>query len=53
MRLATVHPGVTEEEVRGSTGFELPPEPPASETPAPTEEELAALRRVDPEAVLG
>jgi glutaconate CoA-transferase subunit B len=48
MRLASVHPGVTPEDVRSATGFELeiPEHVPA--TPPPSDEELATLRtRVD------
>lgn len=52
MRLATVHPGVREEEVRAATGFELASGGSVSETPAPTEEEIEALRRVDPTGIL-
>ena len=51
MRLKSVHPGVTVEQVVQNTGFELviPAEVPT--TPEPTAEELAALRRVDPTGV--
>lgn len=52
MRLASVHPGVTVEGVREATGFELLAPAPVPETPAPTEEELAELRRLDPAGVL-
>jgi len=52
MRLATVHPGVSEEEVRAATGFEIASGGPAPETQAPTEEELSTLRRVDREGIL-
>lgn len=52
MRLATVHPGVGVADVQAATGFELVLPPSVPETPAPTEEELAALRRLDPTGVL-
>jgi glutaconate CoA-transferase, subunit B len=46
----SIHPYTTPEEVAGQTGFavdvtNVPP------TPLPTDEELAALRRVDPEGI--
>lgn len=49
MVLASVHPGVSEEEVRENTGWELRVADDISETPAPTEEELALLGQFDPE----
>jgi len=52
MRIASVHPGVTESAVRTATGFDLLAGPPPAETPPPTEEELAELRRIDPEGLL-
>ncbi len=52
MRLATLHPGVTEAEVRAATGFDLPSGAPLGETPAPTERELELLRQIDPEGLL-
>ncbi len=52
MRLASVHPGVEVEEVRRATGFPLPGPEPVPVTPAPTEEELSELRRIDPTGVL-
>ena len=49
MRVESVHRGVTREKVVESTGFELLWAPAASETPAPTEDELRVLRQeVDP-----
>jgi len=51
MRLVSTHPGIHEEEVRRATGFELAPGP-VAETEPPSQEELAALRRVDPTGVL-
>ncbi len=52
MRLATLHPGVTEEEVRAATGFELAPGLAPSITPPPTAAELELLRGFDPDGVL-
>lgn len=51
MRLATVHPGVGEDEVQAATGFELAPSTPTTTEP-PTTEELTTLRRLDPDGVL-
>ena len=49
MRLESVHPGITPEQVKKATGFDLPVSPDLTETPAPTEEALEVLRReVDP-----
>jgi glutaconate CoA-transferase, subunit B len=53
MRLKSVHPGVTVEQVLASTGFQpiVPARVPT--TPAPTEEQVALLRnRIDVEGVL-
>ena len=53
MRLKSVHPGVTVEQVLASTGFQpvVPDNVPT--TPAPTEEQVALLRnRIDVEGVL-
>ncbi len=52
LRLASVHPGVSAEEVRAQTGFELPGSDPVAETPPPTAAELAELERLDPAGVL-
>ena len=51
MRVKALHPGVTAERARENAGFELlvPPDAPATEPP--TEEELAALRHLDPERI--
>lgn len=46
MRLRTVHPGVEVAEVMAATGFALAPGP-VDATPPPSEEELAALDRID------
>ena len=48
MRLEAVHPGVTVEEVRASTGFELLTADPVATTAPPSERELAILRAMDP-----
>ena len=50
MRLRSVHPGVTVDEVVAATGFELVVPPDVPETRLPTDEELALIREViDPE----
>jgi glutaconate CoA-transferase, subunit B len=49
MRVESLHPGVTEEEVRDNTGFELLFRHPPAVTPEPAEAELRILREeVDP-----
>jgi len=47
--LETVHPGHSVEEVRERTGWDLMVAPHVIETSAPTDAELAAIRRFDPE----
>jgi glutaconate CoA-transferase subunit B len=47
--LASVHPGCTVEDVRANTGWDLKVAPDVAETPPPTEDELAELRRLDPD----
>lgn len=49
MVLASVHPGVTAEEVQAQTGWPLRPAVPVVETPPPSADELAMIRRFDPE----
>lgn len=50
MRLATLHPGVTLDEVRAQTGFDLVVPPSVPETPRPTAEQIRLLReRIDPD----
>jgi glutaconate CoA-transferase subunit B len=49
MRLDAVHPGVTVEQVRDNTGFELLLAPEIATTAPPTNDELAMLRALDPE----
>ncbi|MCS6906302.1 MAG: hypothetical protein RML93_00300 [Anaerolineales bacterium] len=49
MRLVTTHPGVSVEQIQRQTGFPLEVSPDLSETPLPSEEELALLRnQIDP-----
>lgn len=48
MRLRSVHPGVSVDQVVEATGFELVIEGDVPETPPPTAEEVAALRKLDP-----
>jgi glutaconate CoA-transferase subunit B len=47
--LASVHPGHTAEEVRAETGWDLQVQEGVGETAGPTEGELAAIRKFDPE----
>jgi len=49
MRLEALHPGVTADDVRKNTGFELLVAPRPETTEPPTQAELDILRRVDPE----
>jgi glutaconate CoA-transferase, subunit B len=49
MRLETLHPGVTVEEVKERTGFELLIPEKISYTKPPTDEELRNLRELDPD----
>ena len=50
MRLRSVHPGVTVEDVVGATGFALDVADPPEVTRSPTAEELRLIREViDPE----
>ena len=52
MRIASVHPGVTVEEVQAGTGFPLHVDADVPTTREPTEEELKLLREVlDPKGV--
>jgi glutaconate CoA-transferase, subunit B len=49
MRLLSLHPGVTQNQVQGATGFRLEDSDSIAHTPAPTERELCLLREeVDP-----
>jgi glutaconate CoA-transferase subunit B len=49
MVLASVHPGVSVDEVLANTGWSLRLADDLAQTPAPTEAELAMLRQFDPE----
>jgi acyl CoA:acetate/3-ketoacid CoA transferase beta subunit len=49
MRLLSVHPGVTAEQVIEATGFALALTEPVATTRMPTQVELELLRRLDPE----
>ena len=52
LRLRSLHPGVSLDDVRAATGFPLGAPDPPPVTPAATPAELAALRQVDPTGVL-
>jgi glutaconate CoA-transferase subunit B len=47
--LSSVHPGHTVEEVRTETGWDLKPAVDVAQTQPPTDDELGAIRRFDPE----
>jgi glutaconate CoA-transferase subunit B len=49
MMLVSVHPGVSADAVRDNTGWPLKVGAELAQTPEPTEEELAMLKRFDPE----
>ena len=48
IRVVSLHPGVTFEEVQDNTGFALERSQALGETPAPSEEQLAVIARLDP-----
>ncbi len=48
MRLVSVHPGVTVDDVVSNTGFELHVPTNVPESRRPTDEEMAAIERIDP-----
>ena len=48
MRIASIHPGVTIEQVRAATGFELVVPDDLAETPKPDAETLALIHALDP-----
>lgn len=48
MRLVSVHPGVTVDQVIQNTGFELVIDPDVPESRNPTAEELALIEQIDP-----
>ncbi|MCM3759906.1 hypothetical protein M3212_03785 [Alkalihalobacillus oceani] len=52
MRLASVHPGVTVEQVQDNTGFELIIPENVPMTTEPTEQELSLIREIDPKGLL-
>ena len=49
MQIVALHPGVTIEQVRANTGFELEVAAEVATTEPPTQQELAVLRHLDPE----
>ena len=49
MKIEALHPGVTVEEVRDNTGFDILVDDNPATTEAPTEEELSILRHLDPD----
>jgi len=51
MILESVHPGVSLRDIQAQTGWPVRTAPDLRETPEPTDEELAALRRFDPDGV--
>jgi glutaconate CoA-transferase subunit B len=53
MKVRSIHPGVTVEDLRQSTGFDLGDLAGVPETPAPTGEELSIIRNdIDPRGIL-
>lgn len=50
-RVTSLHPGVTFDEVQAETGFPLLRAEDCATTPAPTEEQLAIIRRLDPTGI--
>jgi glutaconate CoA-transferase subunit B len=51
IRLATVHPGVTVQQVLENSGFDLVVPKKVPETEPPTREELVLLRAIDPTGI--
>lgn len=51
IRVVSIHPGVTFDEVQDNTGFALERADTMVETPAPTAEELKAIAALDPEGL--
>jgi glutaconate CoA-transferase subunit B len=49
MKIIALHPGVTFEQVQDNTGFTLRRDKEIAVTGAPTERELSALRKLDPD----
>jgi glutaconate CoA-transferase, subunit B len=52
IRLLTVHPGVTVEEIRANSGFEVAVADQLTTSPAPTDQERRVLREIDPTGLL-
>ncbi|MCK5774177.1 MAG: 3-oxoacid CoA-transferase [Thermoplasmata archaeon] len=52
MKLISVHPGVTLEQVRENTGFDLIIPDDVATSPSPTESELTVLRGIDPDGII-
>jgi hypothetical protein len=48
MRLRSVHPGVSVDDVIAATGFEVQVDGDVPTTPEPTPEEVELIRRIDP-----
>ena len=51
MRVRSLHPGISFEQVQDNTGFALERDESISTTPAPTAEQLAIIARLDPKGV--
>ena len=51
MTLTSNHPGVTVDEIKNETGWPLQVSTNVDETPAPSQDELAAVRKYDPKGV--
>jgi glutaconate CoA-transferase, subunit B len=53
LAVESIHPAVTPDSLRAATGFAIEVDGSTPVTPAPTENELAALAAVDPAGVSG
>lgn len=53
IRVRSLHPGVSFEQVQEATGFPLLKAPDLATTPAPTDEQLAIIRKLDPHNLRG
>jgi glutaconate CoA-transferase subunit B len=51
MVLISNHPGVSVDDIKNETGWPLRVSPDIHETPAPTKDELTAVRKYDPKGV--
>jgi glutaconate CoA-transferase subunit B len=51
LRVHSIHPGVTPEQVAAATGFPVEVGPDTPVTPAPTDDEMQVLQRIDPHQV--